>query len=228
MSTDLSQLKPSNQAPIDLETLRGLPLGVPIFVGGDLAFLCEWRCRSAPMGLKWLGEDFLSWHDPRPWEIRYPKLPRLQFTLTTEQIATPGDQPSGRCKSVTRRKQWPPGIRPGALFLAIDRGRRSRKQAPSRGLGVFRTTSVETVGRMECYCERCEGIFGYDLNSGAACPECRPVHHVSRRDTLTPAELELEGFPDLSADRLWELLVKAGNVAEDGTVCRIAFEAVQP
>lgn len=48
-----------------------------------------------------------------------------------------------------------------------------------------------------------------------------------RADTLTDRELELEGMPnDMTPDEFWQLLTKAGSVADDGTVCRIAFEGV--
>ena len=163
------------------------------------------------------------WCLPENVPVRYPLLPRLSFSLTEKQISTPGDQPSGRCKSVTRRKQCPPGIEPGALFLAIDRGRRSRKQAPSRGLGVFSVVDVWTTARYRC--PICGERPDLKALGRTLCADCGWMGSAPEADTLTPAELELEGFPNLSADEFWKLLVKSGNVAEGGTVCRIAFAA---
>ncbi len=232
---DLAKLRPSTQAPIDLETLRGLPLGgIYRFGLATTVRVRGWgahgQCHhEALMGGRWQRQDDMaqSWMEKHCADLwRYPLLPRLQFNFeaTQEAISTLGDQPSGRRKSVTRRRQCPPGIKPGHLFLAIDRGRTSRAQPPSKGLGVFRAVSVVTVGRYGWSCRTC-GLTECSVRADAFRPLCSGCLLPLQRFDLTPEELELEGLPEMTPDSFWRLLEEASNVDDEGRVCRIAFEA---
>lgn len=101
----------------------------------------------------------------------------------------------------------------GHLFLAVDKIRAKG----ARGLGVFRVSSVEHVGRW-----RCPHCGGFDGPGGGMC--CNELYRATpETDTLTPEELVLEGFPGADPDEFWAMLEKAGNV-RDGMTWRIAFE----
>lgn len=205
--TYLEDLKPSSADPIPLEVLKALPLPGLYLIdeskpiqGRDhgIVKIEEWDPGHRLMGYRylengaWIPGREPAWNDPRKATWRYPKLPRISFSMTTKAISTPGDQPSGRCKSVTRRKRVPKWCKPGALFLAVDKLRFRKDQPPSRGLGCFRVVSAETTYRRN----------------------------------VTPSDLELEGFTDISPSEFWEKLCAAGCVAKDGSCCRISFEAV--
>ena len=228
---ELARLKPSTQAPIDLETLRELPSFGWYHVEG------EGTARTH----RWSGEEVKinrpdgdrDWLLARAHTWRYLKLPRLSFASTTEAISTLGDQPSGRCKSVTRRK--PPAgkariWKPGDLFLAVDKLRTKA----ARGLGVFEVVSAEVAGRWACPGCRWAYPTAFEPTVWAGCPDwyscqrcgtARKADNMADFDTLTPAELELEGLPDLTGDEFWRLLETAGNVV-DGKTYRIEFKAV--
>lgn len=143
MTRKLVDLKPSTQAALSVDELESAPLG-GIYVYSSASYEAVVRLDRFSGGLPrcsvWMGSEGIGWlrsREARIGTFRHPKLPRFSFALTTKAISTPGDQPSGRCKSVTRRKKCPPGIKPGHLFLAIDKGRRSSAHRRAAGLAAF-------------------------------------------------------------------------------------------
>lgn len=237
MTTRLEDLKPSSQAAIPPGVLKDLPLkGIYIWPCDSATeptrtFRIEaWNATRSIFHYSWpLRGGWSGLHEcvSGLYDVRYPRLPRLSFAKTTVAISTPGDQPSGRCKSITRRGKLPRWCKPGALFLAVDKIR-----APgARGLGVFRVTSVERVGRWVCpHC----GKWLEDGTVPGNALRCRPCDVAWAKsgspgfkadDSLTPHELALEGCPDMTPDQFWAMLEETGGVRE-GWTWRIAFEAV--
>ena len=239
---DLARLRPSTAPPIPLEVLRELPVGgvylydapssspVQIIEWGGAEEIAVWEyCDLLPGGRHPITIFLAS-----RFEWRYPKLPSMIFAKTVDQISTPGDQPSGRQKSVTRRRRLPPGIRQGALFLAWDRSHRQGR-GKARGLGVFRVNSAYQIMRYACSgCLNWREKHGHrrplaperhPLSLDWWCPECGTID-IGDFDTLMPHELALEGFPETDPDDFWAMLVKIGAVGDSGLTWRIAFEAV--
>ena len=239
MTTRLEDLKPSTQAPIPADVLRELPLGGIYLWPSDSSTetsrvfrLEEWdgslfRYRW-PSGEAWGGPQ---WCEVGIYEIHYPKLPRMSFALTADAISTPGDQPSGRQKSVTRRGSLPRWCKPGRLFLAVDKLRFTNDQPASRGLGVFRVVSAERQGRWRCPdCN--EEVISATVRAktsgvmlAGVCELCGGHRASGDLDRLTYHELALEGFPDMDPDKFWAMLEKGGQV-RGGKTWRIAFAAV--
>lgn len=247
MTTDVANLRPSTIDPIPTEVLRELPLGGVYYVidpeGNDQIYKLV-RMTVDGFAVLWWEED--GWSDPDfPWltafgdglVVSYPKLPALTFKLTVEQMGN-------RTETVTRRRNRPSWAKPRALFNAWDRSFRAGKNK-ARGLGTSRVVSAEMVGRWRCW--RCDGydveIWTEGQDQFAACRDCYWNGDQWMADTLTAAELAREGFPPgmktaaravaaqrkidrSAADAFWKLLTKAGNVRDDGTCCRIEFEAV--
>ncbi len=235
MTTQLHKLQPSTIAPVSLEVLRGLPAGgIYLYSIADFEAVVRidrWsgglpRCSVWGARVAGLADGYwLPSGEARVGRFQYPRLPALSFTMTDKQMSTPSESPSGRAKWVTRRKNIPKWAQPGRLFMAWHRSHRGGAGL-ARGLGTFRVRSVETQGRHYLTCQTCDVYKGQDVERGDS-PGCaRCASELNRHENLTPAELAAEGFPDMAPDDFWSLLVKAGNVREDGTVARIEFAAV--
>lgn len=224
MTTELDELKASQRlGPIIPEVLWDLPLG-GIYVHSSAGVNSTVRLDSwsgaTPCCSIWCVDHWDSPDEVVTGLFSYPRIDAV--TMTAGPMKTHADTISGRQKYVTRRKKRPGWAQPGRLFNAWDRSFRVGK-GKARGLGTFRVSSAVRQGRYAC--NSCHGILEKRYGQWI-CPQ-EPSETVDLRvDNLYPTELAAEGFPDMPPDDFWALLEKAGNVAEDGTVCRIEFAAV--